>query len=83
MTSYIFKPEEDIILPADSIAAMAYAYLTATENNELSQAQALLADDILMTFPGGLEFTSLDQFVTWAMSTFNAVNKTYNFIRFL
>lgn len=78
MTSYIFKPEEDIILPADSIAAMAYAYLTATENNELSQAQALLADDILMTFPGGLEFTSLDQFVAWAMSTFNAVNKTYN-----
>lgn len=77
MTSYIFKPEEEIKLPAESTAAMAYAYLRATEDNELPKAQALLSDTVLMTFPGGLKFTTLDQFVTWAVGCFNSVNKTF------
>ena len=77
MTSYIFKPGEDIILPADSVAAKAYAYLRTTEDNDLDQAQTLLSDTVLMTFPGGFKFTTLDQFVAWAMGTFNAVNKTF------
>ena len=77
MTSYLFKPQEEIKLPADTTAAKAYAYLRATEDNELSKAQALLADTFLMTFPGKLEFTTLDQFVTWAVGCFNSVNKTF------
>ena len=77
MTSYLFKPEEEIKLPAESTAAMAYAYLRATEDNELTKAQALLSDTILMTFPSGLKFTTLDQFVKWAVGCFNSVNKTF------
>ncbi len=77
MTSYIFKPEEDIKLPEESTAAIAYAYLRATEDNDLATAQTLLSDTILMTFPGRLEFTTLDQFVTWAVGCFNSVNKTF------
>lgn len=77
MTSYIFKAGEEITLPAESTAAKAYSYLTATENNELDKAQAMLADSVMMTFPGGLEFTTLDQFITWAFGCFNAVNKSY------
>ena len=77
MTSYIFNADQEITLPAESTAAKAYGYLTATENNELDKAQALLGDTFLMTFPGGLEFTTLDGFVTWAVGCFNAVNKSY------
>lgn len=77
MPSYTFKKGEDIRLPADSAAATAVAYLTATENNELETAQALLADDFLMTFPDDKIFTTLDDFVSWAISRFNGINKTY------
>lgn len=78
MTSYLFKPEDKITLPAGSTAEMAYVYLRATENNELAKAQEMLSDNVLMTFPGDLEFTSLDQFITWAVGCFNAVAKTFD-----
>ena len=52
-------------------------YLAAMEARDLTQANALLADEFTMTFPGTKPMTTLDQLIAWASPRYRFVTKTY------
>ncbi|MEP2983695.1 MAG: nuclear transport factor 2 family protein [Sulfitobacter sp.] len=52
-------------------------FLAAMEARDLAQAQAMLADDFIMTFPGAAPMTSLDALLDWAAPRYRFVTKTY------
>lgn len=51
-------------------------YLAAMEQRELETARNYLSDKFVMTFPGNVEFSSLDQLVDWSGSRYRFVRKT-------
>jgi len=53
-------------------------YLTAMENRDLESAGRLLTSDFTMTFPGGVEFSSLQQLVSWSKTRYQSIGKTYD-----
>lgn len=52
-------------------------FLAHMEARELDQAQALLADDFKMIFPGPTYPNSLTQLVEWALTRYRFVRKTF------
>lgn len=57
--------------------AIARRYLAAMEARDLAAAQALLAQDFAMVFPGGVRFTRLDELVAWARPRYRHVQKRF------
>jgi len=55
---------------------LAQNYLTAMEQRQLKTARSYLNDDFVMTFPGSVKFSSLDQLVEWSRSRYRFVKKT-------
>jgi len=52
-------------------------YLTAMEKRDLESAGLFLADDFTMTFPGGVEFSSLQQLVDWSKTRYQSITKSF------
>jgi hypothetical protein len=50
------------------------------ERRQLPEAQALLAPDFAMTFPGNVSPPSLDALVEWAKNRYRFVRKTYEHV---
>jgi ketosteroid isomerase-like protein len=57
--------------------AIARSYLAAMEARDLAAAQALLAENFAMVFPGGVRFTQLSELVAWARPRYRHVQKRF------
>ena len=55
-------------------------FLDLMERRQLPEAQALLAPDFAMTFPGNVSPPSLDVLVEWAKNRYRFVRKTYEHV---
>jgi ketosteroid isomerase-like protein len=53
-------------------------YLAAMERRDLAAAQAMLAPDFSMLFPGGKRFATLEALVEWAKPRYKRALKTYD-----
>lgn len=53
------------------------AYLAAMETRDLARAKAHLHSEFLMTFPGPITLTRLEDLVAWAKPRYRFVTKTY------
>lgn len=53
------------------------SFLSAMEARDLEKARTFLADGFTMTFPGGAEFTTLEELVDWARTRYRFVTKSY------
>lgn len=60
-------------LPSEIIRS----YLAAMEARDLEGAGQWLAEDAVLTFPGGANFTSLETMIEWARSRYRQIGKTY------
>ena len=52
-------------------------YLATMERRDLAAAQAMLAPDFVMIFPGGRRFTRLGALVDWAKQRYRSALKEY------
>jgi len=52
-------------------------FLKAMQARDLAAARKFLSDDFVMTFPGGVSFTKLEQLVDWAKPRYRSIAKTY------
>ena len=52
-------------------------FLGAMERREIEQARTYLADNFVMTFPGGARFQRLEQLIEWAKPRYRFVRKSY------
>lgn len=52
-------------------------FLEAMEARDLEKAKTFLAPEFRMTFPGGEEFSRLEELIAWAGPRYNFVRKTY------
>lgn len=52
-------------------------FLSAMERRDLAGAQAMLAPDFAMTFPGGASFAKLEELIDWARPRYQRVGKVY------
>ena len=48
------------------------------ENRDLDKAKTLLDDGFEMTFPGGNQFTKLEELVDWAKRRYQKIGKTFD-----
>ena len=53
-------------------------FLTAMEARNLEAAASHLSKDFTMAFPGGAQFTRLDDLVDWARTRYQSVSKSYD-----
>ncbi|MDH3740750.1 MAG: tautomerase family protein, partial [Hyphomicrobiales bacterium] len=53
------------------------AFLKAMQARDLQAARKFLSDDFIMTFPGDVSFTRLEQLVDWAKTRYRSIAKTY------
>ena len=53
-------------------------FLSAMENRDLDKAKTLLDDGFEMTFPGGQQFTKLEDLVDWAKGRYQKIGKTFD-----
>lgn len=53
------------------------SFLQALETRDLEKASAFLAPGVIMTFPSGRTFTSLQELVAWSKGRYKFVRKTY------
>ena len=60
-----------------SAADIVRAYLAAMEARDLAVAQALLAPEFTMQFPGPVTFTKLAALIEWAKPRYRFVHKRY------
>lgn len=58
--------------------AVVRSFLERMEARDLEGARSLLADEFRMIFPGGEEFSALEELITWAKPRYNWVKKTYD-----
>jgi len=65
-------PGPPLPAPADIVRS----YLSAMEARDLDGARELLAEDFVMTFPGGERFTRLEDLVAWSRDRYRFVRKT-------
>jgi phenylpyruvate tautomerase PptA (4-oxalocrotonate tautomerase family) len=63
--------------PRPDPAQMVRDFLAAMEARDLEAAQAMLAPGFRMTFPGGMEMTTLAQLVEWSRPRYRFVRKSY------
>lgn len=54
------------------------AYLDAMERRDLDAARAFLGEGFAMTFPGGVEMTTLEELVAWSKPRYARVAKSYD-----
>ena len=59
--------------PKDTVRA----FLAAMEMRDLDAARGFLADGFAMTFPGGSQFTELEDLVAWSRDRYQSVTKTF------
>jgi phenylpyruvate tautomerase PptA (4-oxalocrotonate tautomerase family) len=52
-------------------------FLGAMERRDLPAAEAMLAPDFAMIFPGGAAFTKLEQLIDWAKPRYQRIGKVY------
>jgi ketosteroid isomerase-like protein len=52
-------------------------YLRAMEERDLERARMFLAPDFVMTVPGGVTMTSLDELVEWSKGRYRLITKTF------
>ncbi|NRG17554.1 tautomerase family protein [Rhizobiales bacterium] len=52
-------------------------FLETMEARDLAKAKTFLAPDFKMTFPGAVEFTTLEELIEWAKPRYRFVRKTY------
>ncbi|WP_274626947.1 nuclear transport factor 2 family protein [Arvimicrobium flavum] len=67
------RPGAALASPSDTVRA----FLVAMEARDLAGARSLLAPSFRMTFPGGAEFTALEELVAWGGKRYRFVRKTY------
>jgi phenylpyruvate tautomerase PptA (4-oxalocrotonate tautomerase family)/ketosteroid isomerase-like protein len=53
------------------------SFLAAMEKRDLAAAQALLADDFRMVFPGNARFDKLEDLLAWAAPRYRRIAKVY------
>ena len=53
-------------------------FLSALENRDLKKAKIFLNDGFVMTFPGGNQFTKLEELVDWAKPRYQKISKTFD-----
>jgi len=58
-------------------ATMVRHFLDAMEARDLAAAKTYLADGFRMTFPGGRQFTRLEELVEWSRTRYAFVKKSY------
>lgn len=58
-------------------ASLIREFLTAMEARDLAKAKAFLTPDFKMTFPGAVEFTTLEELIEWAKPRYRFVRKSY------
>lgn len=52
------------------------SYLAAMESRNLQLARSFLDRDFTMTFPGGAQFGSLDELLSWSTDRYKSISKT-------
>jgi len=64
--------------PAEPIGAeIVQAYLKAMELRDLNAASRYLGEKFVMTFPGAVTFSTLQQLVDWSRSRYRSIAKSY------
>ncbi len=63
---------------ADELVDMVSTFLRLMEARDLDAARQHLADDVVITFPGGRRFTSLEEQVASSAGRFRSVTKTFD-----
>jgi hypothetical protein len=63
--------------PADPVALVT-TFLTLMEARDLERAAEYVADDVLITFPGGRTFSSLEDQVASSGGRFRSVTKSFD-----
>jgi phenylpyruvate tautomerase PptA (4-oxalocrotonate tautomerase family) len=58
-------------------AQLVQQFLNAMEARNLAKAKSCLAERFTMLFPGGVEFTKLEQMIEWAKPRYQSIIKTY------
>lgn len=58
-------------------AQVVHDFLAAMEARDLNRARAHLAPGFIMTFPGGMQMTTLEDLVAWSKPRYRFVKKTY------
>ena len=66
-------PGKPLPAPVETVKA----FLSAMEARDLDAAKSFLADDFRMTFPGGTQFTTLEELVAWSRPRYRFVKKSY------
>lgn len=59
-------------------AARVTTFLRLMEARDLAAAQAMLAPDFVMVFPGGVTMTCLEELVAWSRTRYTRVVKTFD-----
>ena len=63
-------------LPLPAPAQTVRDFLSAMEERDLDRARGHLADGFAMTFPGGAQFSALEELAAWARQRYRFVRKT-------
>jgi len=58
-------------------AALVRRFLDAMQARDLDAAKSCLSDEYMMTFPGGVEFSELEQLIEWAKPRYQSISKSY------
>jgi limonene-1,2-epoxide hydrolase len=58
-------------------ARIVHDFLSAMEARDLDAARAFTGEGFVMTFPGGVRMTTLEELVAFARPRYRFVNKTY------
>lgn len=67
------RPGAALASPSDTVRT----FLAAMEARDLAKAGSLLAPNFRMIFPGGAEFSALEELVAWGGKRYRFVKKTY------
>jgi phenylpyruvate tautomerase PptA (4-oxalocrotonate tautomerase family) len=63
--------------PPPQPAELVLGFLAAMEARDLDKARSFLAEGFIMTFPGGVRFTKLEELVEWSIPRYRMVRKTF------
>ena len=62
----------------DNAIGTVRAFLDAMEERDLARAASFLGEGYTMTFPGGVQFTRLEELVLWSKPRYRFVKKRYS-----
>ncbi len=72
------KDHKTPVTPAQNPIEMIKDYLSSMENRDLVKASSYLSPNIVMTFPGGVDFHSLEALVEWGKGRYAWVKKKFD-----